>query len=532
MTCPHCHHPAPVRNAAKGKRPRPRQIDPTATGALRRAAVAELDRRWARFAGEVEAWIREHLVTTAPTEILLNYDPNQPRDEAGRWTSGPGGFPRSRLEAAARMAREEFIANPPEGFRYREGMHEEANANDPDHITVGQKFFDLDPASRVDVLLHERAHYRFDTLTTEDQISIIAFSSEGGFRGEFPAETVKIGGMSFNQPARSVEGINGQTTPFENMVEAMSMIGGAEEAWLKERYPKAYQMAKAIVETGKPLVRGRGDSVTLEKPDLKTLAASETPVIEAARYIFRQDPALLEQFIEWVNAAARRTLLALPAVTALRSAGGRLLPALPKDPVSWVRTYLDGAFRQGVRRGAQDVIRVKAGLKRAGRVLPRAAEGMARELIGGNLALPVGANKVAMLATRAYSDLKGVSDQLASNLGRTLAQGMADGKNPLEVARQISIETGMARNRSRTIARTEIIRAHAEGKLDTFDALGLEGVEVLAEWSTAGDDKVCPLCRPLEGKVFSLAEARGMLPRHPNCRCTWVPSVQLARGTK
>ena len=46
----------------------------------------------------------------------------------------------------------------------------------------------------------------------------------------------------------------------------------------------------------------------------------------------------------------------------------------------------------------------------------------------------------------------------------------------------------------------------------------------MAEWSTAGDDRVCPLCGPLEGSVMTVKEARGLLPRHPNCRCAWIPA--------
>jgi hypothetical protein len=74
------------------------------------------------------------------------------------------------------------------------------------------------------------------------------------------------------------------------------------------------------------------------------------------------------------------------------------------------------------------------------------------------------------------------------------------------------------------LARTEIIHAHAEGQLDAFELLKVEGVQVLAEWSTAGDEIVCELCSDLEGVVMTIKEARGSLPRHPNCRCAWVPA--------
>jgi len=46
----------------------------------------------------------------------------------------------------------------------------------------------------------------------------------------------------------------------------------------------------------------------------------------------------------------------------------------------------------------------------------------------------------------------------------------------------------------------------------------------MAEWATADDDRVCKLCAPLDGVVLKVGEARGLLPRHPNCRCCWTPA--------
>jgi hypothetical protein len=34
----------------------------------------------------------------------------------------------------------------------------------------------------------------------------------------------------------------------------------------------------------------------------------------------------------------------------------------------------------------------------------------------------------------------------------------------------------------------------------------------------------CPLCEELEGVILRIEEAHGMLPRHPNCRCSFAPA--------
>jgi len=82
------------------------------------------------------------------------------------------------------------------------------------------------------------------------------------------------------------------------------------------------------------------------------------------------------------------------------------------------------------------------------------------------------------------------------------------------------------------MARTELANAYAEAQLDAFQQLGIDEVGVLAEWLTAGDDRVCELCGSLEGRTFTVEEARGMIPQHPQCRCAWLPAIPDRRGRK
>jgi SPP1 gp7 family putative phage head morphogenesis protein len=54
---------------------------------------------------------------------------------------------------------------------------------------------------------------------------------------------------------------------------------------------------------------------------------------------------------------------------------------------------------------------------------------------------------------------------------------------------------------------------------------GVTGVTVTAEWQTAGDLRVCPICASREGKIYTLDEVEGMIPVHPNCRCFITPLI-------
>jgi DNA topoisomerase-1 len=64
-----------------------------------------------------------------------------------------------------------------------------------------------------------------------------------------------------------------------------------------------------------------------------------------------------------------------------------------------------------------------------------------------------------------------------------------------------------------------------------MENLGVEKVGVAVEWSVSGlgetalgNPSPCPVCAPLEGIVMRLSEAHGLIPRHPNCMCTFVPA--------
>jgi SPP1 gp7 family putative phage head morphogenesis protein len=128
------------------------------------------------------------------------------------------------------------------------------------------------------------------------------------------------------------------------------------------------------------------------------------------------------------------------------------------------------------------------------------------------------------LAGRVFTELKNVTETLATKLSRRLTDGLVQGQNPRTIAKGMVVDLGMASRQAETIARTEIIRAHAEGAIDHYEELGVTELGVMVEWSTAGDGRVCPLCRALEGIVITTKEAHGMFPRHPNCRCTPVPA--------
>lgn len=71
--------------------------------------------------------------------------------------------------------------------------------------------------------------------------------------------------------------------------------------------------------------------------------------------------------------------------------------------------------------------------------------------------------------------------------------------------------------RAVTVAQTETAFAQDEGTLEGYEAAGVEEAEIVP-LSTA-----CEVCEALRGERMSVEDAKGFLPRHPNCLCTFVP---------
>jgi SPP1 gp7 family putative phage head morphogenesis protein len=96
------------------------------------------------------------------------------------------------------------------------------------------------------------------------------------------------------------------------------------------------------------------------------------------------------------------------------------------------------------------------------------------------------------------------------------------------------------RQRAERIARTEIAEAANQGRLLSWqeaNAQGLLPVGTTKKWVTALDERTCPICAPLNGKIVAwdaeFSIGKQMPTAHPNCRCTAViipgaPSALIA----
>lgn len=188
--------------------------------------------------------------------------------------------------------------------------------------------------------------------------------------------------------------------------------------------------------------------------------------------------------------------------------------------------YWDAYIQQGFKKGAGRAFDDTRKPGKYGRDMKKLVhyEGTKDEFMRSAFAQPETVTKLRLLVARNFSELDGLSKRTGNQLQRILADGLVRGEGPAAIARRMRDSLGTTRRQAETIARTELTRAHAEGQLTAMEELGVEEIGVMVEWSTAGDDRVCPACSSLEGVVLKIQEAKGLIPRHPNCRCAFIPA--------
>lgn len=243
--------------------------------------------------------------------------------------------------------------------------------------------------------------------------------------------------------------------------------------------------------------------------------------VPAKAYEFLRDEEKVKQFMAWLEKQEEAGILEMitrPEVH--RGVEG-----------AWTDVFIDSAYSKGMRRARLELRRKGYSVSTFDEVLGG---------IGAAMNQPYHADRIGLIYSRTFEDLKSVTQvmnaqvrrQIADGLTTGLAQGLAEGKNPMVIARELYRDVAnrvdkIGITRARMIARTEVIRAHHVATIAEYEQASEEmEVEVMAEWSTAGFG-VCPICIDLEhGGPYPLKKIEGMIPVHPNCRCCALPVVK------
>jgi hypothetical protein len=160
-------------------------------------------------------------------------------------------------------------------------------------------------------------------------------------------------------------------------------------------------------------------------------------------------------------------------------------------------------------------------------------------------------------STKAANEVQGISWETRRRLLRHVGKAIETRQRPTELMREIRLSLEkITRRRLILLVNTAVVGAINAGKLLTYRAHDVEMVGIEPEWLpdnrarryhpvadhyhprrvgiwrdaelvnvlTAGDDSVCEDCEDIAGDgPYTLDEAQGLIPAHPNCRCAFVP---------
>lgn len=270
-------------------------------------------------------------------------------------------------------------------------------------------------------------------------------------------------------------------------------------------------------------------------------------VDEARRTLLREAEELFAQYAReggFATPALARAYLQTPLSPNEEAV---LMRAIAKLPEAKRRPYLvrlsSPAYRYRIshRQALAEATRIEgqrlAGNLRA-RVGPllreRAADSFGRGYFGLQMGLDAGWS-VTMPPRRALDALvKGTFTLVGvdkagpgytEDVQRAILKGMLEGK-PLSAIGQYVNETTKERDlgRATAFARTAVTAVCNEGEQAALRDAGIDRYVYIATL----DEKTCPVCGALDGKVFNVADGEAgtnLPPMHQNCRCTHAAAL-------
>ena len=133
------------------------------------------------------------------------------------------------------------------------------------------------------------------------------------------------------------------------------------------------------------------------------------------------------------------------------------------------------------------------------------------------------AEALEWIATRSLSMAQMVNGTTKDELRRVLALGFEEGESVPQLTKRIQqyYQNGYEK-RATMVARTEVIAASNEGAIQGYEKEGI----LKAEFYASLDERLCVECEALHGTVRAINETHGVIPVHPDCRCTWIPLVE------
>lgn len=424
--------------------------------------------------------------------IHTGFDPNEARDAAGRWV-GRGSF--SGLPTSYKTKRLDITTTNLDDVRFMvEGVLNEQSADwlNPAGESKAEATFDLAGAgvvyvNRIDAKSHRG--YGRELLAASEEL----FKQHGfvGMRTYIESNNLESFTMFSKMGYRKAED---------------SKTGGGSY-WTKSFAPTTHAKEKPAYKTPNPLRADPSQTITIRRSFVSDLTKRYRTVRETINQALDYSTGWPAKTSKQKIAEMRRWLAHLTEQHIKTRGVGSTEP--------WLAKYVRQAYSKGTNRAfdatnfIQGTPAYKAGYREQFLTGHKRRYEEATELI-----VEESAERIQALTNDINSWAADEVSQVIRRKG-SIKQIKAALKEVFE---------RIIKAKAKLYVSDIIVGTHAEGMLDAYEDLGVEQVGVRAEWLTAQDDKVCPLCKRHEGLTYRIDEARGLIPLHPRCRCTWIPT--------
>lgn len=222
-------------------------------------------------------------------------------------------------------------------------------------------------------------------------------------------------------------------------------------------------------------------------------------------------------------------LAALKGLEKLNAEIADVMKALRKDQTLMFRQGSRAAFRSGVYRGIEEFASAQMPFYRE--LTPDGIDKLTTSVF-----TLIDTDALDFMTNYNLVLVGDVHRELSDGIKRTILSGVATGKGADDIVRDLGriIEDkesfrnagskvfSKAQYRMEMIARTEILRAHNQGRMKFHRQVGVQKLE----WMTMEDERTCPVCGGLDGKQFDIDKFPN-IPAHPHCRCCALPAWPL-----
>lgn len=112
------------------------------------------------------------------------------------------------------------------------------------------------------------------------------------------------------------------------------------------------------------------------------------------------------------------------------------------------------------------------------------------------------------------------TNELAVRTKNKITDMVVLGKNPSNIKKEIQKEFNTSFNQANRLVRTEASYTYNQAAISQYKKEGVKRVKFKAE------SNCCDICAQYKNKIYNINEIP-FLPVHPNCRCCYIPIVDI-----